>query len=236
MAADSENVRDPRAAFRDWVAEFGDPLFVHALNGPLVLTGREDLIRTIFGADPEIYTLFASETLRPMLGSGSMILMEGSAHRRERKLIMPMFHGDRMKAYARSMQEVAIDELEKRIDKIPLMTLPMMTDISMGIIVRTIFGSHDHDRFEELRKAGREIIRRSHPLLFFSKKMHFHLLGYSPWDRFVQARRSINAAMDSEIERRSSNREEGEDILAMLMGATYEDGHRSNGSMFATSS
>jgi len=74
------------------------------MNGPVVVTGREDLIRVIHGQDPGIYSPFASSTIVPLMGSGSMLILEGEQHRRERRLMMPMFHGDRMKAYGESMQ------------------------------------------------------------------------------------------------------------------------------------
>ncbi len=45
-------IRNPRAALEGWVQRFGDPFLLNALNGPVVVTGREDLIRTIHGQDP----------------------------------------------------------------------------------------------------------------------------------------------------------------------------------------
>ena len=44
-------MRDFRGTLESWVAEFGDPIFVNALNVPIVVTGRPDLIETIFSAD-----------------------------------------------------------------------------------------------------------------------------------------------------------------------------------------
>ena len=55
-------IRNPRAALESWVKEYGDPFLLTALNGPVVVTGREDLIRTIHGQDPSIYAPFAMGT------------------------------------------------------------------------------------------------------------------------------------------------------------------------------
>ena len=101
-------MRDFRGTLESWVAEFGDPIFVNALNGPIVVTGRPDLIETIFSADSAIFETFAKNTLTPILGTGSMLQLDGQPHQRERKLIMPMFHGKRMKSYIDAMQCIAI--------------------------------------------------------------------------------------------------------------------------------
>ncbi|MEZ6075321.1 MAG: cytochrome P450 [Pirellulaceae bacterium] len=134
-------IRDPRAALEGWARQYGDPFLLKALNGPVVVTGREDLIRVIHGQDPDIYAPFATATIDPLLGSGSMLILEGEPHRRERRLIMPMFHGDRMKAYGESMQQCALDRFDACRAQPEILTLNMMTDISLEIIVRTIFGS-----------------------------------------------------------------------------------------------
>ena len=96
-------IRNPRAALEGWASQYGDPFLLNALNGPVVVTGREDLIRTIHGQDPSIYAPFATTTIVPLMGNGSMLILEGEPHRRERRLLMPMFHGDRMKTYGTSM-------------------------------------------------------------------------------------------------------------------------------------
>lgn len=217
-------VRDPRRAFERWVKEFGDPFLVNALNGPIVVTGRADLVRLVFGEDPDTFTPFAVETLRPLLGSGSMILLSGDAHRRERRLVMPMFHGDRMKAYAQAMRDVAFESIGGQEHGRPFMTLPLMNDISLRIIARTIFGGQQPERIERLIAAGRKVARASHPLLFFSKRMQFSFLGFSPWDRFQSARRSLDDALNEEIEHRKTQGDGSQDILSLLVTAKYEDG------------
>jgi cytochrome P450 len=89
------------------------------------------LIREIFGNDPANYDPFATGALVPILGEGSMLTMGGETHRRERKLVMPMFHGDRMRAYGSAMQEVALEKVNQYLDRglprpgcIPSRTIP----------------------------------------------------------------------------------------------------------------
>lgn len=217
-------IRNPRQAFCTWVQKYGDPFIVRALNGPIVVTGRSDLIKQVFAEDSQTFVPFAVDTLLPLFGAGSMLLMSGEPHRRERRLIMPMFHSDRMRAYSQVMCQVA-DELfsHKKLAQ-PLTILPLMNEISLRIIARTIFGGELNERLSMLIEQGRRLVRTSNPVLFFSKKTHVSFFGLSPWDRFHRAKQDLYASFDQEIQRRRTAPSERGDILSLLMSARYEDG------------
>ncbi len=217
-------VANPRRAFERWVSQFGDPFLVNALNGPIVVTGRSDLVKQVFGEDPGTFVPFAMETVQPMFGAGSMLLLSGDIHKRERRLIMPMFHGDRMKAYGQAMSQAAERVYANLAQEQSFLTLPRMNEISLQIIARTIFGGNQDQRAAELVNAGRLLVRASRPLLFFSKKMHVSFLGLSPWDRFCAARQKLYRAFDQECDSRLENQHNGDDILSHLMAAKYENG------------
>lgn len=217
-------IRNPRHALEKWANEYGDPFLLNALNGPVVVTGREDLIRTIHGQDPNIYAPFATPTMIPMMGNGSMLILEGEQHRRERRLMMPMFHGDRMKAYGASMQQCATEQFERHRARGQINTLDLMTDISLEVIVRTIFGGHDRELSARLMAASRQVVAGSSPLLFFSRKTHFRFFGLSPWDRWMRAKTNLFRILDEAIEKLQQSHSQRDDILSLLCSATYEDG------------
>lgn len=217
-------IRNPRAALESWAKQYGDPFLLNALNGPVVVTGREDLIRTIHGQDPSIYAPFATPTIVPLMGNGSMLILEGEQHRRERRLVMPLFHGDRMKAYGTSMQQCAVEQFEVHRARGKLVTLELMTDISLEVIVRTIFGGTDRALATRLMDASRRVVASSSPLLFFSRKTHVPFFGFSPWDRWTKAKRELFQLLDEVIEKRQQSTVQSDDILSMLCAATYEDG------------
>ncbi len=217
-------IRNPRAAMENWVKKHGDPFLLNALNGPVVVTGREDLIRTIHAQDPSLYAPFATATIVPLMGSGSMLILEGESHRRERRLMTPMFHGDRMKTYGASIQQIAIEQFERHLTRGDMTALDLMTDISLETIVRTIFGGDDRMLAIELMKASRQVVASSNPLLFFSRRTHVSFLGLSPWDRWVKAKKHLFALLDQVIAERLSLSKQHDDILSMLCNAKYEDG------------
>ncbi len=217
-------IRNPRVALEGWARQYGDPFLLNALNGPVVVTGREDLIRTIHGQDPSIYAPFATTTIVPLMGNGSMLILEGEPHRRERRLMMPMFHGDRMKTYGTSMQQCVTEQFEFHRAGGQVDTLALMTDISLEVIVRTIFGGNDRDLITQLMEASRRVVASSSPLLFFSRKTHLPFFGLSPWDRWTRAKKDLFRLLDDVIEKRQQVDIQRDDILSMLCAATYEDG------------
>jgi cytochrome P450 len=217
-------IRNPRAAMEAWVDQFGDPFLLNALNGPVVVTGREDLIRTIYGQSSEVYEPFATATLIPLMGSGSLFVLDGEEHRRERRLVMPMFHGDRMKAYGQAMQETAVEQLNRRDLSKSVFTSPLMVDISLEIIVRTIFGSDDRQTAQRMIGASHRTVAAASPLLFFSAKTHRSFLGLTPWDRWNNAKNKLFSLFDEAIEARKTTTTDRQDILSLLCQATYEDG------------
>ncbi len=217
-------LRNPRAAIERWVKEYGDPFLLRALNGPVLVTGREDLIRTIHGLDPSIYSPFATTTVVPILGAGSMLVMSGETHRRERRLVTPMFHGERVKAFGASMQQCALDRFRDAPQKHNLNTLQLMTDISLEVIVRTIFGGSDDELANRMMAASRKVVASASPFLFFTSKSQFSFFGLSPWDRWRRAKEELQALLNQIIETRQRANVPSDDILSLLCSATYEDG------------
>src|SRR5690349_10321833 len=84
---------------------------------PLVLLSRPSDLKEVFTGDPEIFHAgSANIILRPILGASSLLLLDGDRHMRERRLMMPSFHGERMQAYGQVMKDAA----DRSIDRWPL--------------------------------------------------------------------------------------------------------------------
>jgi cytochrome P450 family 110 len=158
------------------------------------------------------------------MGNGSMLILEGETHRRERRLVMPMFHGDRMKAYGESMQQCAVEQFEAHRARGTIVTLELMTSISLEVIVRTIFGGQNRELVKQLMDVSRQVVASSSPLLFFSRRTHFTFFGFSPWDRWTKAKKALFRLLDQVIENRQQSNCNSDDILSLLCDATYEDG------------
>ena len=209
-------------------AAYGDTFTVRLFGAPpFVFFSQPAAIRDIFTGDPE--TLLAgrgNEVLRPVFGSNSILLLDGARHRRERKLLMPPFHGERMRLYGDIMREV----VDRSIDGWPVeQVFPIqryMHQITVDIILRTVFGVEEGGRLSRLRGLLVEFLRLlgSSPVLLV-RRLQVNLGPLTAWKRLNQLGVEINRLLYDEIARcQNEARESRTDIMAMLVAARDEDG------------
>ena len=221
-------IKWPIPFMRDCAAAYGD-VFTMRLYGapPFVLFSEPAAVRDIFTADPE--TLMAgrgNEVLRPVFGSNSILLLDGARHRRERKLLMPPFHGERMRLYGDIMRETA----DRSIDGWPVgRVFPIhghMQQITLDIILRTVFGVEEGDRLSRIRALLVEFLRLigSSPVLLV-RRLQVDLGPLTAWRRICRLQGEIDHMLYDEITRcRQEAPESRTDIMAMLVAARDEDG------------
>ena len=71
--------------------------------GSCVVIGNPQAIQEIFSQDSKFDVGRANRLAKPLIGQNSLMLMDGDRHRRERKLLMPPFHGERLQTYAKQI-------------------------------------------------------------------------------------------------------------------------------------
>ena len=99
--------------------------------------------------------------LEPILGSRSLLLLEGADHLAHRKLMLPAFHGERMRSYEPIVEEIVDAEIDSWPlgEEFPLH--PRMQAVTLEVILRVVFGVSEGTRLERLRgllarPAGRD--------------------------------------------------------------------------------
>jgi cytochrome P450 len=217
-------LRDPFAALVRYVGAYGDPFTLSmALQGKIVVTGELDAVRGVFGAPPETFGSIGARVMGPLLGSGSVLVLEGAAHRRARKLLNPPFHGDRMHAHGRVMRDVA----RERIADLAVGSRFAMQDvaqaISLEVILQAVFGVRGSERLARFDRAVRAVMGSLGAwvgLPFLRRGFG----GLGPWARFQRRRVALAALVSEEVAARRRSSAEGEDILSLLLAARYEDG------------
>jgi cytochrome P450 len=208
-------------------ARFGDVFTLRFPRMPGVVVVADPLaVKDLFGLGPdEGHAGKANFVLKPVVGEHSLLLLDGAEHLRQRKMILPAFHGERMLAYGRTMIEMT----HASIDGWPLgRRFPAhrpMQSITLQVILRTVFGVEDGPRFAELANVlTRMLDATANPLLLlpFLQK---DLGALSPWGRFARLARQAQAILRAEIRR---GREKGTggrtDVLAMMLDARDELG------------
>lgn len=225
-------MRDHYRAYEDLFEAYGDTARLNALNGDIVATRNREYIKQIFAHNPLDYDPFAAATVEPLVGNGSLFTITGEAHRRERRLLMPCFHGDRMRAYGQLMHEAARDELRRAMasatgggEQQVVMVYPVMNRVSMEVIIRAVFGVAEPAMVEEVREAVTQAMDALHPVFLFSKAMQRPFLGMGPYAKFRRRMDAAEAMVYKEMDRKQEGgAEEGEDILSLLLMARDEDG------------
>jgi cytochrome P450 family 110 len=53
-----------------------------------------------------------NQILRPFLGDRGVILLDGLEHRQRRQLVMPAFHGDKIRVYADLIQQITCEVVQ----------------------------------------------------------------------------------------------------------------------------
>lgn len=181
----------------------------------------------------DLYAGEGNRILKPVVGSSSVLLLDGAAHQRDRKLMSPMFHGDRMRAYSDAMRDI----VNKSIDQWPVgVRFPVhekMQAITLDIILATVFGVGE----DEMQKY-RDILL---PFMEWGATPLFLLLvdgegelkdlpidkQLGEWGlkaRVLRTRQKVWEMLDQEIESRRGHTAGREDVLSLLVDATFEDG------------
>lgn len=205
-----------------WQARYGDLLTVPTMNGDVVLAASPEGARAIFSAPPERFAPFGVNNLACLLGPGSMVLLGGERHRQERKLLMPPFHGDRMRAYARIMAEVTERHVAEAAASGPVRMQDVAQAISLEVIIRAVFGMQEAARARACADAVLAMIQAIHPALLFMPFLHRELGGIGPYARLRRRIEALDVLLREQIER--ARAAPGEDILSLLVGARYDDG------------
>ena len=217
-------IRNPYGFFERSVRRYGQPFGCHTMGGPLVLSGRPEDVRDIFRADPMIFEPWNTDVLKPVLGSNSVILTSGTKHREYRKLLVPPFHGQRMRSYAQSMASAAHDCASKWHEGEDFRAYNFTQSVSLEVILDTVFGVTDPVVRSGLKALLPELLNLGNGLPMFLKFLRLPVVP--SWRRFTAVRKQTDELIGQLIRDRASADDRGDDILSMLLEAEYDDGSR----------
>jgi len=199
-----------------------------AFDPNFVMVFDPALVKEVFRAPPDrLRAGEANELLGPALGMRSVLLLDGEEHLRQRRLMLPAFHGQRMRAY----EDVMRDAADRAIDSWPLDSefaiLPSMQQLTLDVILRAVFGVEAGPRQDELKLRLRDMIEpvsNRFGLLMMVLMPRFG--NNAALRKFEDRRRRVDELIYDEIERRRNapDLEEREDVFSMLLLARDEDG------------
>jgi cytochrome P450 family 135 len=212
---------------------FGDAFSVHFLGfeRPMVMLSDPEAIRALYTAHEHGLPPGRSIALLPVMGPGSVLLLEGSEHLARRKLMLPPFHGERMRSYETTVREVTEREIDSWSDGSTFAIHPRMQAITFEVILKAVFGVTDPARSERLRERLPLLLgETSSVALQFRVLLSRRLHRGNPLENLGVLLREIDELLLAEIvERRADpdqdpTHSEREDILSLLVSARFEDG------------
>ncbi len=208
---------------------FGDPFSVRFLGfqTPLVMVSDPEVVRALYTEREHGLPPGRTFALRPVVGPRSVLLLEGSEHLRMRKLMLPPFHGERMRAYEASVREIAERHIQSWPLEEPFAVHPPMQAITLEVILDAVFGVTDPGRREGLRRRLPALLdSTSSAGLQFRLLLARRLNRPGPLRRLRELTAEIDRAIMSEIDERRRDPAVGEreDILSLLTLARFEDG------------
>lgn len=207
---------------------FGDVFTFDFITGfPLVVLSDPEDVKTVFTGSAEVmHAGEANVVLEPIVGSNSVLLLDERRHLRERRLLLPPFHGDRMRRYGEIMEEAVEREVSTWREGETMALLERMQAITLEVIMRAVFGVDSGAEMERLR----ELLVRMLALTTDPGRLLAGLFFGVDSDRVVSGREAALGPVDRELfriiaeHREDPALEEREDILSMLLLARDEDG------------
>lgn len=200
------------------------------LAPPFVMITDPAQVKQIFTAPADVlHPGQGAKVLEPVVGSHSVILLDGDAHMEQRKLMLPAFHGEKMAALAGVMAEVAEREVASWPRQTPIELHPRMQRLTLEIVLRAVFGLESGERFDALRE------RLSAMLAFGDRAISLVppppgslaagiLERVGPFAAFVRLQKRADELLFELIDERRRDDSDRDDVLSMLLAARHEDG------------
>jgi cytochrome P450 len=191
----------------------------------LVMVSDPDAVKTVFTAPPEVAPSGAGNSpVRPVMGPHSVIVLTGAEHMRQRKLLLPPFHGERMREYERVIVDATRRDMAAWPIGSPMRLHERTRAITLEVILRAVFGV-EAERMDRVRAAVAALLVPANPLMIMRIALSRPSLE-RPGGAFGEALDHLDAVLYEELSRRRSREDLAErtDILSLLMQARDEDG------------
>ncbi|MEM6838764.1 MAG: cytochrome P450 [Cyanobacteria bacterium P01_C01_bin.120] len=212
--------------------KYGDLFFARWGLLDWILVSHPQAIKTMFNKDTSSVMSApgdANAVLKPLLGENSIIMLNGQQHRARRKLIMPPFHGERLKVYADLIYQITLEAMASLQQGQGLRARELTQKITMRVILQAVFGLHEGDRYRRLEYLLAERLDMvSRPLastVVFFPRLQKDYGGWSPGAKLARLSQEIDDLLYAEIrDRRAAVDASRSDILSLLIMTRDEAG------------
>ena len=222
----------PSALMRESDRRFGPIFTLRGISGSelsYVFVSDPAAIKAVATGDRDALRAGAArgfDLFEPVFGPTSILLLDGAHHMRQRKLMLPPFHGERMKRYGELIESITEERMATWPDEEPFELQEEFQQITLDVILQAVFGFDAGEGLDDARESIRgylEILAAPVAMVPTFRK-HF-----GPHRRLSPARPAkerVDAALYALIARRRDDPAiaERDDVLSMLIQARDEGG------------
>ena len=209
--------------------DYGDVVYYKLGPADVYFVNDPELIREVLVMQDRKFTKSrALQRARVLLGDG-LLTSEGSFHMRQRRLVQPAFHRERLMAYSKVMVEYALRTRERWKPGSTLDISKEMMQLTLSVVGKTLFSADVEGEAAEVGEALTSVLEMFNLLLLpFSEFMEKLPL---PWvKRYERGRKVLDDIIYGMIrDRRASGARDQGDLLSMLLLAKDEDGSGEDG-------
>jgi cytochrome P450 family 135 len=221
-------VRDPLGFLVRYRERYGDVFSVRfPFFGRIVYVADPQLVKDVFTGSPAVFHAGEANAtmLEPALGPNSVLTLDDEPHLRQRKLLLPPFHGERVRRYGELIEAATRRDMETWPVGEPFALRAHTQRITLEVILQAVFGIRDEARIERAARLIDAFSERVTTIVRFPL-LRRDLGPGSPWRRFVRAREALDAFIYEEValRRAEAESEERDDVLSLLLRARHEDG------------
>jgi cytochrome P450 len=215
--------RDP-IGLLERAAAFGDVARLRTPRHPTILLNHPDLVWDVLVTDHRSFHKGPTiQAARRVLGDG-LLTSEGDHHRRQRRLIQPLFQTSRLDAYVPAMLELTERASASWRDGDVMDVHAEMSRLTLAIVVATLFGSDLRDAEARAVSAALTEVLRQYPRSFSPLLPLTERLPLPANRRFERATAVFDRVVYDLIERRRAGDADGDDLLSRLIRAHDEGG------------
>jgi cytochrome P450 len=181
--------------------------------------------RDILTARSDVCQAPTPNPIEPIVGRGSLILLSGDQHRRERELLTPAFHGDRIKDYADIIARVTADEIAGVQPGNQIAVRELSVAIALQVAIRVVFSVTGSARRAEYADAIKALMRANIAPLMLLPALQTDIRGRGPWAKLLRLRDQLDELLREDMADRRRKASATADMLDILLSATDEHGH-----------
>jgi cytochrome P450 len=222
-----EWILDPKGFMTRCRRHYGDTFSVQL--GPrtdVVFVSDPGSAAEVFQGPPEDLNMGDINGLfRRVLGRNSLLVLDGAEHMRQRKLLLPPFHGERIARHREAMLKAADDDIVTWPIGEPFALQPRMQAMTLNVIPRAVFGLEDGPRRDELRMLLARLLELNTTIATTLPQLRVELGGLTPWGKLMRCTAAVDRALYAEMgRRRAESRADQDDVLSLLLDAHDEAG------------